>query len=132
MGEPATESRKAVVWLLTVVAIFVPATLVYLGFWAGFSLYYDPEKQGHAKPYYLAALVIGVLAPIVGIGLSVRSGQVVPRVLLGLVLVITLFVSAVSTRDSVRNDAPEPDTRDHPTTHYCQEYSGGDATCPGG
>lgn len=135
-----SDSVKAAVWLVTSAAIAAPLTLVLTGLVAHF---YDkgglfgragvpddgrhpyPPPPDHATQWFVAATVAGFAVPVVGILLSLRSKQVLPRVLLSVVIAITALVLAITHIDAT------PDPVDDGPRH-CQEHSGGDTTCPGG
>ena len=75
-----------------------------------------------------AAFIVGTAVPVVGIALSIYTNQIAARVLFGLVLGLTLFIGFLASADDARDRTPPP----RPRVTRCQEYSGGDTTCPGG
>jgi hypothetical protein len=135
--KPASSGLGATVWLVTAAAILVPSVLLLWGsFVRGMQVWADqkagphtggpaPEPPNEGTPYYIAAAVTAVVLAALGIGLSLRSGQVVSRWLLGAVLVVTALVVVAN------NIEPAPPPERHGPLP-CQEHSGGDTTCPGG
>ena len=86
--------------------------------WAG-----RVDAQRHAR----TVLLLGLL-PAAGLLLALRWRRAVVAVLFGGAAVVSVLVGAWMVA-AVTPDAPDvPD----PAPRYCQEHSGGEATCPGG
>ncbi|MFI5958725.1 hypothetical protein [Cryptosporangium sp. NPDC051539] len=108
-------------------ALLAVPVLAWQSFWTRitFGGPLEPEAKVHSDHLMVAALIIAVVAPVVGIaaGWWLRStgSIVVMTVVLSVTVALGLF-AVIKTYHP-----PEPD----PWPTHCQEHSGGGNECPG-
>jgi hypothetical protein len=136
----AAEQQATLVWVITGLVLFLTPTLAIVGvgleFRAGFGSpgttegftpgATPPPEEATGTPWFVAAALVGIVGSLVGIAYTTRTGQLVARVLLIIVVVGTVLVAAPALLK------PNPQTSVPEGPRYCQEHSGGDTTCPGG
>jgi hypothetical protein len=133
MSPTATPRRTrvtALLALLWVAWVLVPIGLVLASIGTVLTFLGDlptPAERAQADRLLVAAVVVAVAVPLLGVLVSVCSDRRASAAAFGVALALGL-VAAVPVAEDL---APEP-AAPQQSGGGCQEHSGGDTRCPGG